>query len=88
MVLYESTTNMNNDILLQYLVNIFTFLISYYVERFKSPKLSVDIFRIPTMLYRQIFLIPSNKMTFLFASKCFNFANYFLNHMAYALLWP
>lgn len=81
MVLYESTTNMNNDILLQYLVNIFTFLISYYVERFKSPKLSVDIFRIT-------YLIPSNKMTFLFASKCFNFVNYFLNHMAYALLWP
>ena len=85
MVLYESTTNMNNDILLHYLVNIFTFLISYYVERFKSPKLSVNR---PTMLYRQTFLIPSNKMTFLFASKCFNFANYFLNHMAYALLWP
>ena len=81
MVLYESTTNMNNDILLQYLVNIFTFLISYYVERFKSPNLSVDIFRIT-------YLIPSNKINFLFDSKCFNFANYFPNHMAYVLLWP
>ena len=88
MVLCESTTNMTNNILLQFLVNIFTFLNSHFVERFKSPKLSVDIFRIPTMVYRQTFLIPSNKMTFLFASKCFNFANYFLNHMAYALLWP
>ena len=81
MVLCESTTNMANNILLQFSVNTFTFLISHFVERFKSPKLSVDIFRIT-------YLIPSNKMTFLFASKCFNFVNYFLNHMAYALLWP
>ena len=83
MVLCESTTNMANNILLQFSVNVFTFLISHFVERFKSPKLSVDIFRI-----YEIVIIPSNIMTFLFALKCFNFANYFLNHMAYALLWP